>query len=113
MDAKELRALCLDFENVLEFQMPRDLDSIFFKHGESGKWYAFLFFLKDRLCLNVKVDPMDSSMLCELYKGITPGWHMNKRHWITIDVNSDVPLKEIKYHLSQSYAMTKGKHLHD
>lgn len=35
--------------------------------------------------------------------GIKPGWHMNKKHWISVYFNQDVPDKEIKELVKKSY----------
>ena len=32
----------------------------------------------------LKVDPEDSKALREQHADITPGYHMNKKHWITL-----------------------------
>ena len=37
------------------------------------------------------------------YIGIKPGWHMNKKHWISVYFNQDVPDKEIKELVKKSY----------
>ena len=40
---------------------------------------------------NLKCDPEYSIQLQERYRSIRPGWHMNKRHWISVDFEGDVP----------------------
>jgi predicted DNA-binding protein (MmcQ/YjbR family) len=37
------------------------------------------------------------------YSGITPGWHMNKKYWISVYFNQDVPGNKIKELIKQSY----------
>ena len=32
----------------------------------------------------LKADPRDAEALLEAFPQITPGYHMNKRHWITL-----------------------------
>lgn len=41
--------------------------------------------------------------LQERYEGITPGYHMNKKHWISVHFEKDVPDKLIKELVKQSY----------
>lgn len=41
--------------------------------------------------VNLKAEPEYSTDLRERFQGITPGYHMNKTHWNTVAVNSDVP----------------------
>ena len=47
----------------------------------SGEWDFY----------NLKVRPDYGVELCERYSGIRPGFHMNKRHWISVDFRGDVP----------------------
>ncbi|MEJ5997900.1 MmcQ/YjbR family DNA-binding protein [Corynebacterium sp. H130] len=56
-----------------------------------GKWFALLGTLNGARILNLKVDPFEGELLREQYPGITPGYHMNKRHWITITEGRGVP----------------------
>lgn len=56
-----------------------------------GKWFALLGTLRGERILNVKVDPFDGELLRQQHPGITPGYHMNKRHWITITEGHGVP----------------------
>ncbi len=41
--------------------------------------------------------------------GITPGWHMNKKHWISIRFDSDVPDKTIMELVRGSYEIVAAK----
>lgn len=34
--------------------------------------------------VNLKTDPEESEVLQTMYPSIIPGWHMNKRHWISV-----------------------------
>lgn len=55
-----------------------------------GKWFCFYNpLLPDFCCL--KCAPDKISALQNQYEGITPGWHMNKKHWISVYFHSDVP----------------------
>lgn len=40
--------------------------------------------------VNLKGHPDDNIELCERHASISPGRHMNKRHWISVNVNGDV-----------------------
>lgn len=40
---------------------------------------------------NLKVDPEYSVELREKYNSIKPAYHMNKKHWISVDFYGDVP----------------------
>ncbi len=40
---------------------------------------------------NLKIDPEYSIELRDKYSGIRPGYHMNKRHWVSVVFYGDVP----------------------
>jgi len=41
--------------------------------------------------VTLKCDPFEAQRLRQDFAGITAGYHLNKKHWITIDTTSDVP----------------------
>lgn len=55
--------------------------------------------------MNVKVDPDDSPALC-MQADIFPGYHMNKKHWISILLDRSVPLPLIEELLEASFELT-------
>ena len=44
------------------------------------------------------------------YVGVRPGWHMNKRHWISVYFNRDVSDEMVRKLVKKSYDMVV-KHL--
>lgn len=48
------------------------------------RMFMFLAELDGEPIVNLKADPEDSGALRQAYPEITPGYHMNKRHWITV-----------------------------
>ena len=48
------------------------------------KWFAALSMLDGVPIVNLKADPVDGEALRQTYAEITPGYHMNKRHWVTL-----------------------------
>lgn len=58
--------------------------------------------------LNLKCDPERAIELREQYEGITPGYHMNKQHWNTVDVTGSVPEKLIRELVDHSYELVKA-----
>lgn len=48
--------------------------------------------------VTLKVDPDEGVALRSQFSAISPGYHMNKRHWITVDLDADdqaVPLEDL------------------
>nr|WP_174507440.1 MmcQ/YjbR family DNA-binding protein [Acinetobacter sp. Marseille-Q1620] len=59
--------------------------------------------------LNLKVDPHRSEMLRDFYPSITSGYHMNKRHWISIYAGEDIHPDLIKDLVYDSYHLVASK----
>lgn len=74
-----------------------------------GKWFALLGALNGKQIVSVKVDPFDGERLRETYEGITPGYHMNKKHWITITEGMGVPEDLIRELVEDSYRLVSAR----
>ncbi|GAA1549442.1 MmcQ/YjbR family DNA-binding protein [Brevibacterium picturae] len=49
-----------------------------------GKMFMMHFELRGVPSMNLKIDPLDGEVLRDAYAEITPGYHMNKLHWVTV-----------------------------
>lgn len=49
-----------------------------------GKMFALLRWEANPMVLNLKCDPELALLLREIHPEVTPGWHMNKRHWNSV-----------------------------
>lgn len=86
----------------VEITTPFGPDTLVYKLG--GK--VFLLIGIDELTgFNVKCDPEYALELREQYQGIIPGWHMNKKHWNTIQFDNDVPWPLMKKLIEHSYQL--------
>lgn len=106
MNVEEFREYCLSFKGVQEKMPFLDVadkysrDVLCFYVG--SKWFCFVNIeVFDFCCL--KCEPERNLELQEAYQGIKPGWHMNKRHWMSVYFNQDVPDNTIKELVQQSY----------
>ncbi len=41
--------------------------------------------------ITLKYRPADAEVLVNQYDSVVPGYYMNKRHWITISLEGDLP----------------------
>lgn len=57
----------------------------------------------------LKATPSDSQSLQEASPGITPGYHMNKRHWITLHPNKGIDHQLIDDLVTESYLLVVSK----
>lgn len=70
-----------------------------------GKMFMFLTELDGEQIVNLKADPLDSEALRKIHVDITPGWHMNKKHWITIRPGGTVDAKLFDELVTDSYLL--------
>jgi predicted DNA-binding protein (MmcQ/YjbR family) len=105
MDIESLRAHCIEKKGVTE-SFPFGDDTLVFKAG--GKIFA-LVNLDGDLSINLKCDPAFAIELRERHSSVTPGYHMNKKHWNTVFINGTVPDKEIFSWIDHSYDLITGK----
>jgi predicted DNA-binding protein (MmcQ/YjbR family) len=58
---------------------------------------------------DVKCDPEESLALQAEYPQITPGYHLNKRHWITIVLDGGVPDDLVEQLVAASHALVRPR----
>jgi predicted DNA-binding protein (MmcQ/YjbR family) len=105
MDIESLRDYCVTKKGVTE-SFPFGEDTLVFKAGE--KIFA-LVNLDNELSINLKCEPSFALELRERYSSVTPGYHMNKKHWNTVMLDGTVPDKEIFSWVDHSYELVRGK----
>ena len=106
MDIVTLREYCISKSAVTE-SFPFGDDTLVFK--ADGKIFV-LVNLEGDLSINLKCDPVLALDLRERYSAVTPGYHMNKKHWNTIYLDGTVPDKELFSWIDHSYDLIKNKH---
>ncbi len=80
------------------------------RHSDTNKWFALIMELDGKVIVNLKCDPVQADFLRSIYKGVVPAYHMNKTHWNTVYLESDVPDFEIESMTFDSFNLTaKGK----
>jgi len=72
-----------------------------FKVG--GRMFALI--MQGRRSVNLKCDPELALELRAQYKAVSPGYHQNKRHWNTVEVDGDVPDSEWQDMIDHSYEL--------
>ena len=102
MDIEILREYCLQKNEVTE-ELPFGPDVIVFK--VKGKVFLLLPLDTEQLRFNVKCDPDLALELREEYDCVKPGYHMNKKHWNTIEVDGTLNSKQLKQMIDHSYEL--------
>jgi predicted DNA-binding protein (MmcQ/YjbR family) len=99
MERNELRAYCLSKRAAIE-DFPFGEEVAVFKVG--GKVFALLP-VSGPISISLKCDPTLAVVLRETYAAVTPGYHLNKKHWNTVEVDGSIPEDEIEEMIDHSY----------
>ena len=81
MTAAALRRLCLAQTGAVE-EFPFGPQTSVFK--VRGKMFALSALKRKPLQVSVKCEPEVGEQLRGTYEEVEPGYHLNKRHWLTI-----------------------------
>lgn len=106
MNNKQL-AEYLDTFMCAEAGHPFGPEALVYKVKE--KMFAILSEREGREYVTVKVKPEDGEVLTSQFKDITPGYHTNKRHWVTVYYTGDVEDGLIQDLCERSYELIVSK----
>lgn len=101
MNLETIREYCLQKKAVTE-SLPFDDETLVFK--VAGKIFALLSLSGD-WGLNLKCNPEKAIELREQYSDIVPGYHMNKIHWNTLNLDGNLPEKLVYELIDHSYLL--------
>ncbi len=105
MNIELIREYCLSKKGVTE-SFPFNEDTLVFK--VMGKMFA-LTNLEGDLSINLKCEPDKAIELREQHPAIQPGYHMNKKHWLTVYIDGSVSDKIIFQLIDDSYNLVIKK----
>jgi predicted DNA-binding protein (MmcQ/YjbR family) len=74
-----------------------------------GKVFMLMTEVPGRPIVILKSDPAEAKALCEENPAITPGYHMNKKHWITLEGGDAIDKKLVKELVTESYLLVVGR----
>lgn len=100
MNAAELRDHLLSFLGAEE-TFPFGPNTSVFK--VSGKMFALSQLGADELSVSLKCEPALAEQLRETHAEVTPGYHLNKRHWNTVVLGGSLPQQTLEEMIEDSY----------
>ena len=106
MRPAELRRRCLSFPGAEE-TFPFGPNTSVFK--VAGKMFALSQLGADELQVSLKCEPTLAEQLREVHVEVTPGYHLNKRHWNTVIIDGSLPDKMITDMVEDSYDLVVSK----
>jgi len=74
-----------------------------------NKMFALLGWRNDLMMLNLKCDPDESVALRDIFPAITEGYHMDKKHWVSIYFDGTVPVGEVQRLIDNSFLLVVSK----
>src|SRR6476659_1727638 len=102
MDLADFREYCLRKPGASE-ETPFGPDVLVFKVG--GKIFALASLDEVPPRVNLKCDPERALDLRDRYEEVQPGYHMNKKHWNTIELGGRIPDPELRSLIDHSYQL--------
>ncbi len=98
----DLRSYCLGLPGATA-EFPFGPETLVFKVG--GKIFALVLSQQLPLEINLKCDPLRADPLRSCFPAITPGYHMNKRHWNTVTIDGTIPEEVFFSLIDDSYRL--------
>ncbi|GAA4433367.1 MmcQ/YjbR family DNA-binding protein [Ravibacter arvi] len=106
MNAESVRDFCLEQPHVTE-DLPFGPETVVFRIG--GKIFLLLSLDTEALSFNVKCDPERAEELRERHPGVVrPGFHMNKKHWNTVEPKEGTSDSILKEWILHSYDLVRN-----
>jgi len=102
----ELRDHCLGFRGAEE-TFPFGPNTSVFK--VAGKMFAVSRLDEPPLRVSLKCEPQLAEQLRDAHAAVTPGYHLNKRHWNTVVIDGSLPDQMIKDMIEDSYDLVVSR----
>ena len=104
------------YNDNLEFLWEKYDNNAIWRNKQNSKWYGLLTITEDKLggSSNKEIEILDLRYQKEEIdsiidnKLIYPGYHMNKKSWITIKMNNSMDTNKIKKLIDNSYNLSVG-----
>lgn len=104
------------YQNEFEYLWPRFPNNAIVRRTDNKKWYALLLTvsgLKVGLSDDTPIEVIDLRYPADKMEALIdnkryfPGYHMNKKHWISIRLDGSVPLSEIYQKIDTSFLLAQ------
>lgn len=99
MNVLQYRNFCIALPGTTE-EFPFDENTLVFK--VMGKIFTICD-VDEFESINLKCDPLKAIELREMYPAVNPGYHMNKKHWNTVEMDGSLPDDIIEEWILESY----------
>lgn len=102
MRREQVMELCASFPEAVE-DYPFGDGIAVFKVG--GRMFALVPLGEDAASVNLKCDPDIALDLRARHAAVRPGYHQNKRHWNTVELDGSIADDELREMIEHSYEL--------
>jgi len=102
MNIEDFRNFCIKKPGVKE-EFPFGPETLVFKVG--GKIFALTGLDNSDFSVNLKCDPDYAEELREKHTEVQPGYHMNKKHWNTVNFEGSLSEEFLSELINHSYEL--------
>ena len=106
MTRDDVLSVCAGLPGAVE-DYPFGDDTAVFKVG--GKMFALVALAGDPGSVNLKCDPEWALELRDRYESVRPGYHQNKRHWNTVELDGTVDDDDLREMIDHSYDLVVSR----
>ncbi|GGI82311.1 MmcQ/YjbR family DNA-binding protein [Shewanella gelidii] len=109
----------MDLENLKQYMLAKPATRLDFPFGADvsvfkvkGKMFALLGARHGEDFINLKCDPEEAVALRDVFSNVTAGYHMDKKHWISVYFREDAsatPQGEIERLIDNSFLLVVSK----
>lgn len=106
----------MEFEELKKYLLSKPETTETFPFGDDvyvfkvkNKMFALLGWRNDLMMLNLKCDPDEAVALRDIFPAITEGYHMDKKHWVSIYFDGTVPVGEVQRLIDNSFDLVVDK----
>ena len=100
---------CLALPDAFEDYPFKDSGTTAMRHKSNMKIFALILERNGKIWINLKAEPLKADFWRDAYCAVVPGWHMNKRHWISVILDGSMTNEDILPLIEDSYHLTSGK----
>lgn len=102
MNVEALREYCISKPHATE-SLPFGPENLVLKVG--GKMFGLISLDASPASISLKCNPELAEQLRDEYSAVTPAYHMNKKHWNTIRMDSSIRWTQVQEWIDHSYEL--------
>lgn len=100
---------CLIFPDAYEDYPFHDENWTVMRHKTNKKSFAMIYMREGKIWINVKAEPLRGDFWKDAYMAVVPGYHCNKRHWLSIILDGSMTDEAIMTLIRDSYELTQNR----